>query len=229
MAGDDGERRAQPPKPPAIGADLAPFTGPEIADESRLRDAAITTDIVVPQHLGDLTIERSTLSGVGFTGVTIERLDLVDCRFDRCEVSGAMISGVTADRVTFDQCRMSGLTAADSTLNDLVFTGCRMDGSWFRMATMERCVFVDCDLTDADFYAAKLSRCTFIDCVLDTTEWSKSILDDVGMTGCTVEGIRGAASLRNLVLGSAQLHLLAAPILHSVNVVVDDDYFASPN
>jgi len=94
----------------------------------------------------------------------------------------------------------------------------------FRMTTWDVAELRDVDLRDADFHAATLTGARLLGCDLTGADLSKAKLAGAALHGSTVEGIKGADSLRGVVIGSDQVLPVALPVFAALGIVVDDDY-----
>lgn len=194
------------------------------ADGIELDGLAIAGAVASGATVRDLSISRARLSGVQLTGSVLDGAELIDVVFEDCELSGVDLSRARLARVVFRRCRMSGLVATELVASDVQVIGAKADDAWLRMARLERCAFVDCDLTGSDWYEARLAATRLLRCRLDGAELSNATFDQVALHGSSVEGVRGAGSLRNLVIASDQVMPLALPVLGALSITIDDDY-----
>jgi len=98
----------------------------------RAEDAALTR----------LAATGCRMSGLTWSGATVQQAELTDCTADL-----AVLRGATLSQVRFDSCRLS---EAD-----------------FGSAVLDRVVFRECDLRRAEFHNAHVKAAWLIDCVLD--------------------------------------------------------------
>jgi uncharacterized protein YjbI with pentapeptide repeats len=168
-------------------------------------------------------ITRARLTGVRLTGLELADLRLLDVDLVDCELSGTTLTGARWERVVFTRCRMAGLVAAELQASDVLLADCKLDRAWLRAAVLDRCELVDCALPGSDLYGARVTRTAFRRCDLTEVDVTSSGFDQVSLHGSSVDRLKGAGSLRGLVIGSDQLVPLALPILHSRHIRVDDD------
>jgi uncharacterized protein YjbI with pentapeptide repeats len=90
------------------------------------------------------------------------------------------------------------------------------------LTTRERAEFQSCDLRDADFYGGRLPSTSFLKCDLAGVELSKADVAGSRLNGSTFEGIKGAESLRGVIIGSEQVIPTALAVFGALNIVVDD-------
>ena len=83
-----------------------------------------------------------------------------------------------------------------------MFDGCILRQTDFQDAGLRAVRFVDCDLTEADLSNARLAHCE--------------------LRGCTLDGIRGAASLRGAAMPWADIVAAAGTFADALGVRVLD-------
>ncbi len=88
--------------------------------------------------------------------------------------------------------------------------------------------FLHVDLRDADFHAATFSGVRLLSCDLTGADLSQATMAGTALHGSTVDNVRGADSLRGVVIGSDQVVPIAFPVFAAMGIVVDDDYFGPP-
>jgi len=206
--------------PPRVGEDLAPES-PSLLDEARVTDVTIVGD---------------------YTGLDIERAEVVTCRLERalfihtqwtrgriedclaisCDFSGALWEECSFSRVEFRGCRFSGLQA-QSRFKDVGFIDCKIDGANFRMSEWQSAEFDHCDLSDSDFYAAKLAGTRFDHCDLSGLELSKADLTGARLQGSTIQGLQGGDGLRGVSIGSDQVLAVALAVFSDLGISVEDE------
>lgn len=216
LAGPD---RRQPPR---LDAPLTPRGGDDVRPGELIEEVRWAGGEPREWPTG-VEVERSVLRGLRLTGLDLAELVLLDVVLEECELSGATCSDARWERVVFRRCRMSGLVASGLRATDLRFEACKLDQAWLRSASLDRCELVECDLSGSDLYGARVTRSAFRHCDLSEVEVSASEMEQVTLHGSTVDGLKGAESLRGLTIGSDQLVPLALPILGAMRIRVDDD------
>ncbi len=215
-------RRSRSIAAPDVPAALEPADVGDLDDDAHLDEVAVGPGVDVGRAIHGLTISRSTVTGVRLTAATLHGVELVDVRFEDCDLSGTTLVDAELRRVTFRRCRLSGLVAADMVATDLRIVDSRADEVWLRAARLERCAIVDCDLTGSDWYGARVARSRITGSRLDGSELSGVELDDVALHGSTLADARGMGGLRNVVIGSDQVLDIALPVLAALGIRVDD-------
>jgi uncharacterized protein YjbI with pentapeptide repeats len=91
------------------------------------------------------------------------------------------------------------------------------------MSTWERAELAGCDLVDSDFYEAMMPDSRLVQCDLSRVQFSKCTLSGSVLVGSTLDGLRGAASLRNVTIGSQQIVPAALALFAALGITIDDD------
>ncbi len=208
-------------RPPRVDDGLEPVQDP-LDDGGSWSGVLAGAEAVIVDEATDCEVVGSMLRGVRFTGLSLSRLRLVDTVLDGCELSGAILEEAALVRVRFTRCRLSGLVAAGATAQDVRFDECRLDGANLRALRCERAAWIDCDLHEADFYGGKLVDCAFLRANLAGAELSAATCERVAVRHSTLDGLRGALSLRGSVIGSEEIVPLALSVFAGLDIRVDD-------
>ncbi len=213
-----------PPRLPPVLASTAPV----LAD-----DASWSGEEVDGSFAGEqaafIDITGCRLRSARFTGVRLRRLRIADSVVEDCELSGAVLADLAATRVEFRRCRMSGLIASGGRFQDVRLIDCRLDEANLRMTVWKRAALLDCVLRGADFSSAELTAAELKGCDLTGVEFSKAQVAGACLHGSVLEGLRGAAGLRGVVIGTDQALPLALSIFAGLGIRVDDDAGVDPD
>lgn len=208
---------------PQLPGALETVIDPVVVDGAEWDGMEVRGDLLGEGEVTDLDLSRSRLVGLRLTGWELAGLRMVDVVLEDCELSGVGIVDGRFTRVELRRCRLTGLIAAGLKARDVVLDDCTASGAAFRMSTWERCELRDVDLREADFHAARLPGARLLACDLRGADFTKAELPGASLHHSTVEGIRGAESLRGVVIGSDQVLPLALPVFAALGIVVDDD------
>ena len=111
--------------------------------------------------LGYARFDQSSFSRVRFTMTGFTNAVFADarfepgCRFDVCDLSGAMFSNVVMEGVRFLECLMTGSKWANVKASDAWFYAARLRGVDFADTELARAVFTDADIEDTAFLPDK--------------------------------------------------------------------------
>jgi uncharacterized protein YjbI with pentapeptide repeats len=166
---------------------------------------------------------ESHVLGATFTASEFVPVRLSDSIFDDCELSGVVLQEASLSRVVFNNCRMSGIVLAGARLRDVVFNSCKLDEVNLRGTVGERLRFEGCVMTKADLSGARYTGSRIVDCDLTQAEFAAVQLRGTRLHGSQLEGVRGAESLKGVIIGSGQLIPLAQRLFQSLGITIDDD------
>jgi uncharacterized protein YjbI with pentapeptide repeats len=98
------------------------------------------------------------------------------------------------------RCRLTGLLLTEGNLRDVVIAESRVDLASFAACTLEQVVFEDCRIEGASFQEARLRFVRFSGCDLSEADVSGARFELSELHDCTIDGVRGAASLRGVAM-----------------------------
>ena len=111
--------------------------------------------------LGDVRFDQSTFDRVrfratGFTNAIFADAQFApDCRFEDCDLGGAMFANAMLERVRFVQCSMAGSKWSNVKAAEAWFYGTLLRGVDFGDTDLTRAVFADADLVGTRFLPDK--------------------------------------------------------------------------
>jgi uncharacterized protein YjbI with pentapeptide repeats len=91
------------------------------------------------------------------------------------------------------------------------------------MCRGERVGFESTTMRGADLYEAELSAAHLFDCDLSGAELSKIRMAGARLHGCTLDEIKGAGYLRDVVIDATQLVPLALNVFAALGITIDDE------
>ena len=104
--------------------------------------------------------------------------------------------------VRFEECRLETVNLAMAVSQRVRFERCRMAGADLRSSAFDGVAWWDCDLTDAEVTHVKLVR--------------------ANLHGSTIDGLRGASSLRPVSVDAQQFTVLAEHLLAELGIDVTE-------
>lgn len=111
------------------------------------------------------------------------------CRFLRCDLSGAVLMGYQFTDCSFTECDLSNADLRGVVFNDTQFVGCKLLGLHFedcyRVPFHVR--FKDCNLTLASFGKMMLRKTQFEGCRMSETDLSGADLREAVFTGSDLD------------------------------------------
>jgi uncharacterized protein YjbI with pentapeptide repeats len=223
--------RAISPEAPDFAAEL-----PEASlDAARVENGGSWSQV----RLSDAALPGLAATGLSFREAALARVDLaggrlinlafVDVDLDTCNLATIDARSGSMRRVTARGCRMTGLLWTEGALRDVTLSDCAIDLASFAATTIEHVVFERCILRQTDFQDADLRLVRFVDCDLTDADLSGARVAHCELRGCTLDGLRGAASLRGAAMPWADIVAAAGTFADAVGVrVLDPDDEDSP-
>jgi uncharacterized protein YjbI with pentapeptide repeats len=174
-------------------------------------------------HATRLEVSGCRLLACSLPGASLDHSRIRDTLFEDCDLSGLVLAEAKLTRVEFRNCRLSAVDLGGAKLEDVRFTQCKLEGASFRLSKGVRVDFGECGLEASDFTSAKLESARFLRCNLSGCEFSGAKLDGARLHGSILDDLRGAQSLRHVVIDSTQAIPLALCLLGASGIVVDDE------
>ena len=220
-----GSSAASPgPAEPRLPEVLPRLSPAILEDEAEWSGIEVVGEVQGPEEISHLEVASSHLRQVRLPGRQFDQLRFVDVLLEDCDLSFATLSRASFVRVEFRRCRMSGLIGAGLRAKDVRFTDVKLDGANLRMTECERSSFERCDLSEVDFYSARLPAARLVECNLTGAQLAKSEVKGAALHGSALEGVRGAESVRGVVIGSDQILPLSLSVFTALGITVDDDH-----
>ena len=210
------------PVPPRLPPDLPHEPNVPLAADAVVTGVTILGDFSA-HHLQGLVLEDAHIVDSSFVAADLNQLEMVDVLVEGSNFSGALMEEATLSRVVFKSCRMSGLSLPRSQMRDVSFEDVRLDDVNLRSCTGERVLFDHVNLERGDLYAAHFTPTCFFDCDLRGVDLSGARLRGAKFHGSDLAEIKGAESLRDVVIDTSQVLPLAIRVFAALNIRVDDD------
>jgi uncharacterized protein YjbI with pentapeptide repeats len=222
MLGRVARRAHERPASPRLPPDLPVQRDVDLVAGSEVTGVTLQGDYARAE-LDGLVVEDAHLVRSSFTGADLSRLSLLDVLVEGSDFSGANLEEASLRRVTFKECRMSGARLPRAQLQDVTFSDVRLDDVNFRMSKGARVLFDHVNLTRGDFYAAHLTSTCFFDCDLTGADVTQAKFPGSRLHGSTLLELKGAESLRDVVIDSTQVLPLAVGVFAGLKIRVEDE------
>ena len=208
---------------------------PDVTDELDILAEA-------PLDLRGVQILEQQLVGLHLSERNGEGLQLVECRAENLDLSGAAlrrasmrdlvvdggswanvdVTDATLQRVELRNVRLTGAVLAGVSLRDVSFVDCRMDLAAIRFGRLERVRFENCRMDEIDLYEAKLSSVVFAGCGLTHASLAKAAFASCEMYECDLDGIANPEQLRGVGMPWPDIVRSAAVLAAAAGVEVVD-------
>lgn len=184
--------------------------------DAALEDGASFTQLVLADCdfsgvvAEDVSLDRVLCQRVRFGQVALPLAQLLDVRFDSCDLAGSVWEKTHVRRTELVGCRAIGLTFSNASLDDVRFERCNAEQARFWTSTFRAARFEQCVLREASFAESDLSGVVFRGCDLTNADLRGTKLTGADLRGSTIEGVRiGIKELEGAIIEPAQIVHLA--------------------
>ncbi len=221
------KRKAAPILPPPLAPEAPSGTlvgeHAAVSSHDEWEDERIVDTDLSGQVATQVRLTRCELHRVVFTGAQLRGLSLVDVLAVDCEFSGALLHEAAWQRVELRNCRMGGVVLSQTRLHHVRIVDCKLDEANLRLAHADHVQMTDCSLLDADFYEAEITKSVLDGCDLRGSDFSKASVQDLRLGRSRLDGIRGAMSMRGVVLTGDQVLPLALSLFSDLHIEIQND------
>ena len=207
---------------PVSVAELEPLELDGLADHDGWSERHVTGSAVAADA-EQVSLARSTLTGVRFTAAQLHRLDLVDVTLMNCDLAGVVFEEASFNRVAIVGCRLNGADLGGASLVDVRFTDCQLDEAALRMIRTERLVVTGGSARHIDLYRAKATGSDWHQVDLTGADLSGADFGRAHFHGSTLADLIGAKALTGSVIDPVQEFAVGRALLADLGIVVDDD------
>jgi uncharacterized protein YjbI with pentapeptide repeats len=201
----------------ALG-ELDPVSAPWFGD---LAGARVKSGDGDGMRLDGTRLNRSRLEGIDLHAGVWRDVAVTECLFDRVDLSGARLLGLTLKRCHFIGCKLSAAHFAESTLDHVIFEDCRLDRTIFDdVHTTGPVAFVGSVLVGAVLRDCRIRHAVLAGCQLRQVAFSSCDLRGTDLRGNRLAGLSGISSLRGVVIEAAQQSELAEALKRELEMTV---------
>jgi uncharacterized protein YjbI with pentapeptide repeats len=142
-----------------------------------------TTAEIAPQT----EFEQCWFVGGDFSSADLTDKRFIDCLFERCNLSLAILANASLQNVTFRECKLSGVqfSACRDMLFEVEFAHCQLPYASFHGKRMRSTRFTHCVLTEVDFSYTDLTEAVFQECSLNGAIFEQTQLIAADLTTAT--------------------------------------------
>lgn len=178
--------------------------------------------LALPEHVYDVELVECIWRDVDAASCRFSGFSCRDVRFERCDLSGAVLDSAALTRVHFVECRLTGVVFSGAELRDVVIERGVAGLANFRGSTSSFLSVRETSLADADFTGARLRNAALLDCDLSGIDLTGARIEGLSLHGSTLDSIRGASALLDagLRIGADQVIPLGAALIAGLGVTV---------
>ena len=131
--------------------------------------------------------EQCLFVDCNFTEADLRHKRFIDCRFERCNLSLATLTGAGLQGVQFMECKLTGVqfAACQDMLFSVDFDKCQLHYASFAGKKLRGTSFQHCSCTEADFTQADLSNASFAHATLGRAIFHYTQLSGADFTTAT--------------------------------------------
>jgi uncharacterized protein YjbI with pentapeptide repeats len=209
-------------EPPQLPKRLPPgaLPGGQLADQGSYVKLALTNIDWSNQEVDDVYFEAVLLKHVILNGARLPSLQIVDARFDGCDLTGTECEKGHLNRVEFVGSRITGAKLLNASIANVLFKDCSGEFAMFWESTFESVRFENCSLSEASFLGANLSGVVFDRCDLSNANLQGTTLVGTDFRSSKLEGLRvGSKELQGAIISPSQ----AAHVVSLLGITVKWD------
>lgn len=199
--------RSVPVQAPNLPPQLTPAAQPDgdLSDHASFTHSALADCRFDGQAADDVLFEQVAGRRISFNQARLSLAQLLDARFDACDLAGSEWEKAHLRRVEWTGCRMVGIKIDDARLEDVLFHKCNGELARVWNSTCKSVVFDQCTLREASFEGTDLSGVIFRRCDLSKADFRGAKLREADLRGSTIDGMQvGVKELQGAIIDAAQ-------------------------
>ncbi|HZY40826.1 MAG TPA: pentapeptide repeat-containing protein [Anaerolineae bacterium] len=166
-----------------------------------------------------LVLEQMHLTNAQFIQTKLPKAQLIDVRFNRCQLAGVNLEKAHLNRVEFVGCQLIGAKWPDAQWTDVRLIDCQVELSIFWAVKFKAVRFERCVLRQTSFENADLSGVVLRDCDLSEADFRNARLKGTDLRGSIINGVQvNAKDIAGAIITPAQ----AAVFVSLLGVEVKD-------
>lgn len=205
-------------KQPAIAAPALDTAALRVVGDEgcRLVDGAACSLVVLRRcqmsgyEAEDVLFDRVLGEHANLSQNTLSLVQMLDCRWQTCDIANSAFAKTHLRRVEFVGCRMVGVALTEADVQDTLLHRCQADMSRFWECRFKAVRFARCSLRQASFAGSRLAGVVFRDCDLSQADFRGARLQGADLRGSSLEGVQAeVADLRGALIDVGQAVQLA--------------------
>jgi len=202
-------------EPPQLPKHLSPVeTQPDqLVDQVSYRQCSMNECDFSNQIAADIVFDQVVCKRLNLHLAEVPLAQVLDVRFDTCDLAGSTWEKAHLRRVEFLGCRILGIKVSDASLEDILFHNCNAEFARFWSATFKATHFEHCSLREASFQDTNLEGVIFRDCDLTKADLRGAKLAGTDFRGSIIDGVQvGIKELYGAIIDPTQ-------VMHIANLV----------
>ena len=157
------------------------------------------------QEADDVYFEAVHFKRAILNGARLPALQVVDSRFEGCDLTGTECEKAHLNRVEFIGSRIAGAKLLNASIANVLFKDCSGEFAMFWESAFQAVRFENCSLSEASFLGADLSGVVFDRCDLRNANLQGTTLVGTDFRSSKIEGLRvGSKELQGAIISPDQ-------------------------
>lgn len=162
-------------------------------------------------YIHDIEFNGCKFIDVDFSKFPLRNVSLIDCVFEKCNLSGCDFSTNGVHRTRFDKCNMVGCDFVSCSLSDVSIWESKCNYINFSDSKIKHFILKDSVVKDGRFVSAELQDICFDEDVFDSCEFLNTKLKDIDFSNCNISNIGvSAADIKGIIVNEEQAIMLVA-------------------
>ncbi len=201
-------RKAAGIAPPQLPRDLRTSEGeiPGLSNGGALTRVALGHADWSNQQADDFLFEQVQCRRVLLTGVEVRAAQILDARFDGCDLANSSWEKAHLKRVEIVGSRLMGMKLLNAEVEDVLIKDCSGEYALFWSSNFKGARFENCMPRDASFADANLNGVVFAKCDLRGANFQGASLAGADLRGSQLDGLRvGVKELQGAIIDPSQV------------------------
>jgi uncharacterized protein YjbI with pentapeptide repeats len=200
-------------EPPQLPKHLLPAEPPpdQLVDQASYRQCSLHECDFSSQIAADIVLDQVVCKRLRLHLAELPLAQVLDVRFDTCDLAGSAWEKAHMRRVEFLGCRLLGIKVSNSSFEDMLVHNCNAEFARFWSATFKATQFEHCSLREASFQDTDLEGVVFRDCDLTKADLRGAKLAGTDFRGSIIDGVQvGLKELHGAIIDPSQVMHIAA-------------------
>lgn len=156
-------------------------------EDPSLQDGIIENAFIVDEKIEQMRLLRLIINSTRFLQSSFEKADIMDVRFENCDLSNTNFSESTMHRVTFKNCKLLGIDFTKAYVKNVTFENCMLNLSSFIEPQLQKVKFANSSLQGANYYDCGLNNVEFHECDMNDIDFTQTSLAGIDLSTCLFE------------------------------------------
>lgn len=199
-------------EPPQLPKHLLAETLPDqLVDQAGYRQCSLNECDFSNQIAADIVFDQVACKRMNLHLAELQLAQVLDVRFDTCDLAGSTWEKAHMRRVEFLGCRILGIKVSNASFEDILVHNCNAELARFWSTTFKATHFEHCSLREASFQDTNLEGVIFRDCDLTKADLRGAKLAGTDFRGSIIDGVQvGLKELQGAIIDPTQVMHIAA-------------------